>query len=201
MEQDTLIKWKTLYNKSCRSCFIESRTVEFVFFWFFYYFISILQVCCLMRPGHQDLNVIFLFTFRSCRPARGRQAPCRPGRGRQGYSFEIFRNGHIFLKFYFFKKYKKEKTASDRAFLGFCRKQQWLAGRVPFGRAQHMGVAAFESTFAFFFLRNKAGSDHERWWCRVGKFMARIGQLVEAGSSGQASRVYQNQDHSMASYG
>ena len=31
--------------------------------------------------------------------------------GRPGYIFEIFENGHIFLKFYFFFKYKKEKTA------------------------------------------------------------------------------------------
>ena len=45
-----MIKWKTLCNKSCRSYFIESRTVDFVFFWFFYNFISILQVHCLMRP-------------------------------------------------------------------------------------------------------------------------------------------------------
>ena len=59
IEQDTLIKWKTLCNKSCRSCFIESRTVEFVFFWFVYDFISILQVYYLMRPGRQDLNVNF----------------------------------------------------------------------------------------------------------------------------------------------
>ena len=41
------------------SCFIESRTVEYVFFYFFYDFISILQVYCLMRPVRQDLNVIF----------------------------------------------------------------------------------------------------------------------------------------------
>ena len=31
--------------------------------------------------------------------------------GRPGDIFEIFQNGHIFLKFLFFKKYKKEKTA------------------------------------------------------------------------------------------
>ena len=54
-----MIQWKTLCNKSCRSCFIESRTVEFIFFWFFYDFISILQIHCLMRPGRQHLNVIF----------------------------------------------------------------------------------------------------------------------------------------------
>ena len=35
--------------------------------------------------------------------------------GRPGYIFEIFQNGHIFLKFYFFFKYKKEKTARLRA--------------------------------------------------------------------------------------
>ena len=28
--------------------------------------------------------------------------PCRPPIGRPGYIFEIFQNGHIFLKFYFF---------------------------------------------------------------------------------------------------
>ena len=52
-----------------------------------------------MRPGRQDLNVIFFFTFRSCRPVSGRQ----------GYSFENFRNGHIFLKFYFFLNIKMKK--------------------------------------------------------------------------------------------
>mgnify|MGYP007078546172 CR=1 FL=1 len=31
--------------------------------------------------------------------------------GATGGIFEIFQNGHIFLKFLFFKKYKKEKTA------------------------------------------------------------------------------------------
>ena len=51
---------KTLCNKSCRYYFIESITVEFVFFLFLYDFISILQVHCLMRPKRQDLNVIFL---------------------------------------------------------------------------------------------------------------------------------------------
>ena len=92
-----MIKWKTLCNKSCRYYFIESRTVEFVFFRFFYDFISILQVYCLMHPGRQDLNVIF-FTFRSCRPLDGRQAPCRPLGGRQAPIFENFPIRHIFLK-------------------------------------------------------------------------------------------------------
>ena len=59
---------KTLYNKSCRSCFIESRTVEFVFFRFFYDFISILQVRCLMRPGRQDLNVNFFLRLGPVAP-------------------------------------------------------------------------------------------------------------------------------------
>ena len=36
---------------------------------------------------------------------------CRPLEGRPGGIFEIFQNGHIFLKFLFFKKYKKEKNA------------------------------------------------------------------------------------------
>jgi len=45
------MKWKTLCNKSCRYCFIESRTVEFVFLWFLYDFISILQIHYLMRPA------------------------------------------------------------------------------------------------------------------------------------------------------
>ena len=35
---------------------------------------------------------------------------CRP-MGATGGIFEIFQNGHIFLKFLFLKKYKKEKTA------------------------------------------------------------------------------------------
>ena len=101
---------KTLYNKSCRYYFIESRTVEFVFFRFFYDFISILQVHYLMRPKRHDLNVIF-FTFRSCRPLDGRQAPCRPLGGRQAPIFKNFPIRHIFLKFCFFK-YKNEKSAT-----------------------------------------------------------------------------------------
>ena len=60
-----------------------------------------------MRSGRQDLNVIF-FTFRSCRPLDGRQAPCRPLGGRQAPIFENFPIRHIFLKFCFFK-YKNEK--------------------------------------------------------------------------------------------
>ena len=102
-----LIKWKNLCNKSCRSCFIESKTFDFVFFWFLYDFISILQIHCLMRPRRQDLNVIF-FTFRSRRPLNGRQTPCRPLGRRQTTIFENFPIRHIFLKFYFFNiKMKK----------------------------------------------------------------------------------------------
>ena len=59
-----------------------------------------------MRPGRQDLNVIFL-KFRSCRQL----APCRPLRGRQAPIFENFPIRHIFLKFCFFK-YKNEKSAA-----------------------------------------------------------------------------------------
>ena len=92
-----MIKWKTLCNKSCRYCYIESITVEFVFFRFFYDFISILQVHCLMHPGRQDLNVNF-FTFRACRQLDGRQAPI----------FKNFPIRHIFLKSCFFK-YKNKK--------------------------------------------------------------------------------------------
>ena len=61
-------------------------------------------------------------------PPNGRQAPfffardlvanlkkkitlrvCRPMKGRQGDIFEIFQNGHIFLKFLFLKNIKKKK--------------------------------------------------------------------------------------------
>jgi len=56
-----------------------------------------------MRPGHQDLNIIF-FTFRS---------PI----------FENFPIRHIFLKFCFFK-YKNEKSA----FVGI----SWLLGLMNF---------------------------------------------------------------------
>ena len=47
----------------------------------------------------------------ACRPSNWRQdlnvkkithLACRPMEGRPGYIFEIFENGHIFLKFYFF---------------------------------------------------------------------------------------------------
>ena len=63
-----------------------------------------------------------------CRPPNGRQVlfflqglrcefeekkitlwACRPMGGRPGYIFEIFQNGHIFLKFYFFLNIKKKK--------------------------------------------------------------------------------------------
>jgi len=63
-----------------------------------------------MRPGCQDLNVK-KFTFSSC----------RPGRGRQGYSFEIFRNRHIFLKFNFFKYKNEKKSARGRATTSFAK--------------------------------------------------------------------------------
>ena len=103
---------KNLCNKSCRYYFIESRTIEIVFFQFLYDFILILQVHCLMCHGRQDLNVIF-FTFRSCRPLEGRQAPCRPLRGRQAPIFENFSIRHIFLKFCFFK-YKNERSPTNQ---------------------------------------------------------------------------------------
>ena len=69
-----------------------------------------------MRPGRQDLNVNF-FTFRSCRPLDGRQAPCRPLGVRQAPIFENFPIRHIFLKFCFFK-YKNEKSACFAAWRG-----------------------------------------------------------------------------------
>ena len=63
------------------------------------------------RPmgGRQALSVIFFFKFATrslakkntlgfCRPWLGRQDPCRPHRATGGI-FEIFQNGHIFLKF------------------------------------------------------------------------------------------------------
>ena len=48
-------------------------------------------------------------TLRFCRPLLGRQDPCRPWGGRPGAIFEIFQNGHIFLKFLFFLNIKKRK--------------------------------------------------------------------------------------------
>ena len=99
IEQDTLIKWKTLCNKSCRYYFIESRIVDFVFFWFFYDFISILQVHCLMRPGRQDLNVNF-FIFRSYHQLDGRQAPI----------FLNFPIRHIFFWNFVFLNIKMKKS-------------------------------------------------------------------------------------------
>ena len=64
-----------------------------------------------MHPGRQDLNVIF-FTFRSCRPLDGRQAPCRPLRRRQAPIFENFPIRHIFLKFCFFLNIKMKNPSS-----------------------------------------------------------------------------------------
>ena len=110
IKQDTLIKWKTLCNKSCRSCFIESRTVEFVFFLFFYDFISILQFHYLIHPGRQDLNVNFFLHLGPVAHWMGRQAPCRPLRGRQAPIFENFPIRRIFLKFCFFLNIKIKKA-------------------------------------------------------------------------------------------
>ena len=89
---------KTLCNKSCRSCFIESRTVEFVFFRFFYNFISILQFCCLMRPECQDLNVNFFLHL----------GPVAQAGGDRGIFLKFFETDIYFWNFNFFK-YKKEK--------------------------------------------------------------------------------------------
>ena len=121
-EQDTLIKWKTLCNKSCRSCFIESRTVVFVFLCDF---ISILQVYCLMRPRRQDLNIIF-FIFRSCRQLDGRQAPCR----RPFLKFFLF--GIYFWNFIFFK-YKNEKKGA---------REPWAKGPL-LSRLAHDGILLY----------------------------------------------------------
>ena len=54
---------------------------------------------------------------------------------RPWYIFEIFQNGHIFLKFYFFK-YKKQKTADVAA-------QDWAVAR---------GLAFTHHLTSFFFL-------------------------------------------------
>ena len=62
-----------------------------------------------MRPGRQDLNVIF-FTFRSCRPARGQQAPVAQARDDRGIVLKFFETAIYFWNFNFFK-YKNEKTA------------------------------------------------------------------------------------------
>ena len=43
---------------------------------------------------------------------------------RSGDIFEIFQNGHIFLKFLFFKKYKKEKTALRQSCSGIRGKEE-----------------------------------------------------------------------------
>ena len=101
------MKWKTLCNKSCISYFIESRTVEFVFFQFFYDFISILQIYCLMRPGGQDLNVNF-FTFRSYRQLDGWQAP-HPPLGATGTHFLKFPYSVYIFEILFFLNIKMKK--------------------------------------------------------------------------------------------
>ena len=45
---------------------------------------------------------------------------CRPMGGRPGDIFEIFQNGHIFLKFLFFKNIKKKKPpATSLSFMAF----------------------------------------------------------------------------------
>ena len=66
-----------------------------------------------MRPGRQDLNVIF-FTFRSCRPASGRQAPVAQAGGDRGIVLKIFETAIYFWNFNFFK-YKNEKKSSYQA--------------------------------------------------------------------------------------
>ena len=82
----------TFVISKCISCFIESRTVEFVFLWFFYDFTSSL----FNAPWAPGPKCNF-FIFRSCRPLGGRQAPI----------FENFPIWHIFLNFF---KYKNEKA-------------------------------------------------------------------------------------------
>ena len=94
-----MIKWKTLCNKSCISCFIESITVEFVFFWFFYDFISILQFHCLMRHRRQDLNFFFLHL-----------SPVANWMGDRHPFLKILLFGIYFWNFIFLK-YKNEKSA------------------------------------------------------------------------------------------
>src|SRR6185503_17666950 len=103
---------KTLCNKSCRYYFIESRTIEFVFFRFFYDFISILQVHCSMRPGRQDLNVDF-FTFRSCPPLDG-GGTLPPIRGATGTHFlKISLFDIYFLNFVFFNIKMEKRLATE----------------------------------------------------------------------------------------
>ena len=65
-----------------------------------------------MRPGRQDLNVIF-FTFRLCRQLDGRQPPCRPLGGRPSPIFENFSIRHIFLNFFKYKNEKKTPKMPD----------------------------------------------------------------------------------------
>jgi len=69
-----------------------------------------------MRPGRQDLNVIF-FTFRSCRHLDGRQTPI----------FENFPIRHIFLKICFFNIKMKKARSGTRVGAGSG------LGRVLFG--------------------------------------------------------------------
>ena len=109
IELDTLIKWKILCNKSFKSYFIESRTVKFVFFRFFYDFFINFTSSLFNAPWAPGSKCIF-FTFRSCRPLDGRKTPCRPLGGRQSPIFENFPIRHIFLKFCFFLNIKMKKT-------------------------------------------------------------------------------------------
>ena len=55
-----------------------------------------------------SLQIQKKITLRSYRPLLGRQGSCRPWSGRPGAIFEIFQNGHIFLKFLFFFKRETE---------------------------------------------------------------------------------------------
>ena len=107
-----MIKWKTLCNKICRSCFIEFRTVKFVFFFIFIRFYIDFISSLFNTPWAPGPKCNF-FTFRSCRPLDGRQAPCRPLGGRQAPIFENFTIWHIFLKFYFLKNIKMKKVRFD----------------------------------------------------------------------------------------
>ena len=56
-----------------------------------------------MRPGRQDLNVIF-FTFRSCRPGRGHRPP-----GDWGIVLKFFETAIYFWNFNFFLNTKMKK--------------------------------------------------------------------------------------------
>ena len=92
LDLDTLIKWKTLYNKSCRYYFIESITVEFCIFPIFLRFYINFTSSLFNAPWALGPKYNFYFTFRSCRQLDGRQVPI----------FENFPIRHIFLKFWFF---------------------------------------------------------------------------------------------------